>query len=560
MTRDFYGIDLGTSNSTISSIDEHGQPKPFQVGQGESYMLPSVVYYPENRDPVVGDKAKNTVIAFPSRCVQHIKREMGNPDYHRQIDGRDLKPEDVSAEILKKLVSQANKRKEENGEAPVYNVVVSIPAQFGHNERQRTIKAVELAGLKLISLVHEPTAAALSFGVKKQDNKTFIVYDLGGGTFDVNVMRVGENHLKILAKGGDLHCGGIDWDTAIVRMGLRGLNKASSNELLRSNESFESFLRGNDGQSMLASAESVKIDLCDPDNEGDSAFTFRFEDKLETVIINQDEFFDNTNPLVLRTIQKTEEVIREAGIKDLEKEIDEIIMVGGSSYMPQIESAIRNAFKIKNVHRQEPGLAISKGAAIYAELLITEGDWADTIGSEVKDRANAPRPEFSPQTTAVLPQEESTRTPDKTPTTIAKKPRFSTKVTNHTPAVTIEEIGGQSYGICYADRGHYYIYNLISKSDPLVLKRVFEQFVTKLPNQRFIDLDIREYESNTLILRECNVKSRRVAPNARLILSRAVPVGTKIAIEVSRDRNGVIHMSANCVGSKIDIEIKTEVS
>ena len=110
-------------------------------------------------------------------------------------------------------------------------------------EKRFAIPLGNAIGLNLISLVHEPTAAALSFGIKKQDNKTFIVYDLGGGTFDVNVMRVGENHLRILAKGGDLHCGGIDWDTAIVRMGLREINKESSVEILRNNERFESFLK-----------------------------------------------------------------------------------------------------------------------------------------------------------------------------------------------------------------------------------------------------------------------------------------------------------------------------
>ena len=514
MVRDFYGIDLGTSNSTICSIDEHGQPRPFQVGQGESYTLPSVVYYPENREPVVGDKAKNTIIAFPSRCVQHIKREMGNPNYHRIIDDKDLKPEDVSAEILKKLVAQANKRRVENGEEPVFNVVVSIPAKFGHFERQRTIKAVELAGLNLISLVHEPTAAALSFGIKKQDNKTFIVYDLGGGTFDVNVMRVGENHLRILAKGGDLHCGGIDWDTAIVRMGLREINKESSVEILRNNDRFESFLKSDEGQAMLASAESVKIDLCDPDNEGDCAFTFKYEGMLETVIINQDEFFDNTNPLVLRTIRKTEEVIQEAGIKDIE-EIDEIIMVGGSSYMPQIETAIRRAFKIKNIHRQEPGLAISKGAAIFADL---QEDWADTIGSESREAAPEQGAKLSPKAS---PTTEATRTLEQSPTTIAKKPRSRVEVKNHAPKITIDEIGGQSYGICYADRGRYNVYNLINKSDPLVLKRVFDQFVTKLPNQRFIDIDIREYDLNDKVVRESQIPSKRIAPNACSFSCRA---------------------------------------
>lgn len=554
MVRDFYGIDLGTSNSTICSIDEHGQPRPYQVGQGESYSLPSVVYYPENRDPVVGDKAKNTIIAFPARCVQHIKREMGNPDYHRLIDDKDLKPEDVSADILRKLVAQANKRRVENGEEPVFNVVVSIPAKFGHFERQRTIKAVELAGLKLISLVHEPTAAALSFGIKKQDNKTFIVYDLGGGTFDVNVMRVGENHLRILAKGGDLHCGGIDWDTAIVRMGLKEINKASSVDILRSNERFESFLKSDEGQAMLTSAESVKIDLCDPDNEGDCAFTFKYEGVLETVVINQDEFFDNTNFLVMRTIKKTEEVIQEAGIEDLENEIDEIIMVGGSSYMPQVETAIRNAFKIRNIHRQEPGLAISKGAAIYADLLMTEGDWADTIGSESNEKPPKRLLISSSDTTAV----EAARTLDQPLTTITKKTGQRVQIVNHAPKITIDEIGGQSYGICFADKGRYNIYNLINKSDPLVLKRVFDQFVTKFPYQRFIDIDIREYDSNDKVVRENQIPSKRIAPNARLVFSRGVPVGTKIAVEIARDRNGVIQISASCVGSKIDIEIKKE--
>lgn len=568
--RPFYGIDLGTTNSVICTLDDAGMPYVYHIGRQDSFPVPSVVWYQKGQKPVVGHLAKNYLPAHPELCVQHIKREMGSESFKRVINGEEKTPLLVSADILRDLVEKANAVREESGEASVYDVVVSIPAKFGDTERRNTIEAVKKAGLHLIALVHEPTAAALSFGIKKEDNKTFIVYDLGGGTFDVNIMRVSGNKLKILAKGGDLQCGGIDWDKEIVKLALVGLATSgdlSAMSILQNQAAkFSEFISTDEGQAMLAKAEDIKISICDPNCHNDLDFIFTFGGKTHTVRIQRDKFFANTSGLVSKTIRVMEDTIREAGIgmDNLDAQVDEIIMVGGSSYMPQVEMAIKARFNVKNIHRQEPGLAIAKGAALYAGL--KDISWANTLSeTDAVDKPSASlkaSPNREERATAQIPANTLQQRIVTGAQVNGRKEPTPTKASSYNlenknrERVEIEEVGGRSYGIAFKNGKYFSVYNIILKSDDLVINKVFkDKFKTSQPNLRRISIDIRENDSIEEIVKEGN-HLRNITPNALLCLPREVPKGTPVDITLSRDMNGIITISASCLGQTIDVELK----
>lgn len=567
----FYGIDLGTTNSVICTLDDANQPYVYPIGRQDTYTVPSVVWYPQGQKPVVGHLAKNYLPAHPELCVQYVKREMGSETFHRIINGDDKTPQKVSADILRYLVDKANAVRRDNGEQDVNDVVVSVPAKFGLIERQHTIEAVRDAGLNLIALVHEPTAAALSFGIKKEDNKTFIVYDLGGGTFDINIMRVSGNKLKTLAKGGDLKCGGIDWDRAIVEMGLAGTGDHRALEIIQDRLNLvPEFLSTDEGQAMLSKAEEIKISICDPNCHFDLDYIFQFNGKTHTVRIRKDQFIRNTSGLVSKTIDTMENTIREAGIAmdNLSNEVDEIIMVGGGAYMPQIESAIRTRFNVKNIHRQEPGLAIAKGAAIFAGL--RDKSWANTLAeSGEMDRPATPMAEPQTQTRVqpapnpvpnpVSVQAPVERTaPAPTPQTRrAPAPQQNDRVVTMEEQVEIEEIGGHSYGIAFQNGPYFSIRNVILKTDELVVNKEFNrQFKTTKQAKNRLTIDVRENDSAELIVREAK-RYRCITPNTVMILPENTPVGTYVDIKMSRDINGIITLSASCQGRTIRISIKS---
>ena len=187
---EFYGIDLGTTNSCIAIIDEDDQVMVVTNYEGQ-LTTPSVVAYDDKGVPYVGVAAKANLGNDPEHTVAFIKREMSNDNYSRKIDNIEINPIDISSLILKKLVDDANqKRVDEEGKNPIKKVVITVPAYFGNAERERTLEAGKRAGLEVISLINEPTAAALSFGKKNKQNRTILVYDLGGGTFDVSIMKI----------------------------------------------------------------------------------------------------------------------------------------------------------------------------------------------------------------------------------------------------------------------------------------------------------------------------------------------------------------------------------
>lgn len=347
MKTEFYGIDLGTTYSCIATIDSDDivQVIPNKAGQ---VITPSAVYFDEKDNMLVGQAAKAHLADKPENTVVFIKREMSNPDYTVTINGKNYDPVQISSFILKALVDAANeRRKNEEGKDPLYDVVITVPAYFANMERERTIAAGKMAGLNVIQVINEPTAAAVSYGRKQQADKTLLVYDLGGGTFDVSILKFHGGIVDTLSTRGDHHLGGADWDAALARIATKKIGadfddmpKAEQNKLM---------LVAEDCKKMLTETESA---------------TMQFNYKgIKNVEVTRAEFEDATLDLMIKTKLLLEEALDAANLTA--GAIDEIILVGGSSRMPMVDKLVSELFSIK-AKIADPDMAVAKGAALTA--------------------------------------------------------------------------------------------------------------------------------------------------------------------------------------------------
>src|SRR5918999_1020562 len=204
------GIDLGTTNSVVAVL-EGGEPTVIPNAEG-SRTTPSVVGFSKGGEIVVGEVAKRQAITNPDRTVRSIKREMGRKDWSIDVDGKKWTPQEISAQILGKLKRDAEAYLGDK----VTQAVVTVPAYFDDAQRQATKEAGQIAGLEVLRIINEPTAAALAYGLDKQSDQTILVFDLGGGTFDVSLLEIGEGVFEVKATSGDTSLGGDDWDQAVI--------------------------------------------------------------------------------------------------------------------------------------------------------------------------------------------------------------------------------------------------------------------------------------------------------------------------------------------------------
>ena len=343
---EFYGIDLGTTYSCIAKINSDDIVEVIPVKK--LHTTPSAVAFDNSGNLIVGKAAKHNLKNEPKDTVILVKREMSNKNYSRTIQGKTYDPVDISSFILKALVDAANeKRVNEEGKDPISDVVITVPAYFGMLEKERTIAAGKKAGLNVMQLINEPTAAALSYGRKQQSDKTLLVYDLGGGTFDVSIMEFKNGIVNTLATDGDHHLGGADWDRIIVDIALEKIGF-----------SFDS-LNEKDQYGMILAAEEVKILLSETDS---TTMTFNLQG-LRNVEITRREFESRTEQLMNRTMLLVDSALDLAN--KTEEDIDEIILVGGSCYMPMVKPLVDEKFG-KSAKLVDPDYAVAKGAALTA--------------------------------------------------------------------------------------------------------------------------------------------------------------------------------------------------
>lgn len=360
MNNGIFGIDLGTTYSCIAYVDEFGKAVTIRNADGEM-TTPSVVYFEDTEKQIVGTEAKTSMVMEPENTVAFIKREMGT-DFRREIHGVSYSPQEISSKILKKVVGDANAALREQGilkqDEEIKKAVITCPAYFGMAEKDATKNAGIIAGLDVLDIINEPTAAAINYGVINADQKkNVLVYDLGGGTFDVTIISIGGNSINVVCTGGDPKLGGKDWDNQLKDYLVERWKKEMDTDEDIS-EDLETL------SALMESAEKAKKTLSTKDT---AKIIVNHEGERMKVEITREMYDNMTGRLLERTIELTNSCLTEAEKKGISlAQIDEILLVGGSSRMPQVKAMVEKTYG-KPTNLFDPDEAVAKGAALYAQ-------------------------------------------------------------------------------------------------------------------------------------------------------------------------------------------------
>ncbi|MEF8831312.1 MAG: molecular chaperone DnaK [Halobacteriales archaeon] len=354
------GIDLGTTNSAVA-IMEGGDPEIITNAEGDR-TTPSVVGFTDDGERLVGKPAKNQAVQNPDRTIESIKRHMGEEDYPVEIDDDEYSPEEVSAMILQKIKRDA----EEYLGDEVERAVITVPAYFSDRQRQATKDAGEIAGLQVERIVNEPTAASMAYGLDDESDQTVLVFDLGGGTFDVSILDLGGGVYEVVATNGDNDLGGDDWDEAIIDYLADEFENEHGIDLREDRQAL---------QRLAEAAEEAKIELSSrKETEINLPFITATDDgplHLEESLTRA-KFESLTEDLIARTVEPTETALEDAGYdKD---DIDEVILVGGSTRMPQVQQKVGDLVGQEPKKNVNPDEAVALGAAIQAGVLAGDVD------------------------------------------------------------------------------------------------------------------------------------------------------------------------------------------
>ncbi len=363
------GIDLGTTNSLAAYMMD-GQAVTIQNDAGSNNLIPSVIYFSKDGDIIVGDKAKEQLLLDPTNTIYSIKRLMGKAfndvkDFEKyysykvidedsdklvkiNINGKFYSPVELSAEILKELKSLVEKKLNKT----VSKAVITVPAYFNDTQRQATRDAGKLAGLEVLRIVNEPTAASLSYGLGQKNDQTIAVYDLGGGTFDISILQIQDGIFEVLSTHGNTFLGGDDFDHKIQNFWIEKHN-------LKDHLSSKTF-----GQKIRLLAEKAKIELGKSER---FSTTINLEDSNLDLEISKEQFESLIKPLVDKTIESCKQAMSDAKLKFAE--IDHVVMVGGSTRVPLVKQMVSSYFEKPVFDNIDPDQVVAMGAAIQADIL-----------------------------------------------------------------------------------------------------------------------------------------------------------------------------------------------
>ena len=358
------GIDLGTTNSVVAVL-EGGEPTVIANAEG-ARTTPSVVAFAKNGEVLVGEIAKRQAVTNPDRTIRSVKRHMGT-DWSEAIDGKDFTPQQISAFILQKLKRDAEAYLGEDvGEA-----VVTVPAYFSDAQRQATKEAGEIAGLKVLRIINEPTSAALAYGLDKGDTEhTILVFDLGGGTFDVSLLEIGDGVVEVKATSGDNHLGGDDWDERVIEWMVKEFKNKNGIDLSTDKMALQRLKEAAEKAKIeLSSSSEATINL--PYVTMTAEGPLHLEEKLSRA-----QFQNMTHDLLERTRKPFESVIADGGVKVAD--IDQVILVGGSTRMPAVTDLVRELTGGKEPNKSvNPDEVVAVGAALQGGVL--KGEVKDVL-------------------------------------------------------------------------------------------------------------------------------------------------------------------------------------
>lgn len=513
------GIDLGTSNSAIA-VYIKGKAEIIPI-DGDK-MCPSVVSVAKDGEMIVGRSARRRMMLDPENTVSSIKREMGTPTTVKfpRLGDKEYTPVDISAEILSKLVSSASEAEGIDLRGTPFHVVICIPANFTDNQKNATIEAAKLANLQVVELLEEPVAAAIAYGMEKERDQTILVYDLGGGTFDVSILNIdssqgGNSKLEVLAKEGIQKLGGDDFDYKIMEIVSAKLQEISGLDIfdLKKDQGIKSSSLREAQQKLKEAAENAKCELSEslttqielPNLIKDESGTIHSID-LE---ITREQFNEAIRPLIIQSKEAVEKALESAKLTI--EEISRIILIGGSTRVPLVKEMLKEIFNKDPYTDKDPDTAVARGAAILAA-------WRGVPTDQ-------------------LAESEEVREED--------KPEGSIKISNIVTHYMGVEIRGRKFS-CLLEK------NAEIPTDDFLT--VSKEYTT--PQDDMTELVIRVYQSETL---EEYVSSNGVECIGEFFLTGipAKPRGQeKIEIFFEIDRQNLLKVKAKSSSSSGELEIK----
>lgn len=509
MAKYVFGIDLGTTYSCIAYVDETGRATVINNQEGTN-TTPSVVNFASPTQVVVGQVAKENAVIDPQNTVSLVKTLMGKSNFAISYNGEDVSPEEASSYILRKLAGDASKLID----AEVKDVVITCPAYFGTAERTATKNAGEIAGLNVIEIISEPTAAALYYGcAKEQGEKTVLVYDLGGGTFDVTVMHVSPGKIEMVCSDGNHELGGKNWDDAVMQYlasefcsetGFDGDFDEYAQQDLR--------LKAEKAKQQLSTREKVPVMM---DAAGLRA----------RVEITRQTFDEITEALLNESIEKTDAAIALAAERGYT--IDEILLVGGSTRMPQVTKILTEKYGMEP-KILEPDEAVAKGAAIYAlgayEVKVEQ--WKEMIESGQADM------------TDTKTREEAEKYSEPAAVTTNEIPGLR----GHRMDEVVTVVTSKSYALQVVRNGEDKCCNMIIKDVlmPGGALSVTRQFGTVDANQETAELVVFENDFHDEYF---DVDTDFILGNATLDLPGNLPAGAPIEVTFTLNKEGILEVT-----------------
>jgi Fe-S protein assembly chaperone HscA len=367
------GIDLGTTNSLVAFMQ--GQTPVVIPGDDGLNLLPSVVALDRNNQPIIGNAARNSLIETPERAVYSIKRLMGRgvEDIQEELKlfpfrlAEDMQPGEVlriklgdktftPPEISALILRQLKRSAERFFASPVTKAVITVPAYFNDAQRQATKDAGRIAGLEVLRLVNEPTAASLAYGLDKKQNGIVAVYDLGGGTFDISILKLHDGIFEVIATNGDTHLGGDDIDNLLITIALDDIRGDLDLDLRRNAEAVQAIRKAViDAKIALSTQPYIKLDIELPGGK-------RYQRE-----ITREQYEKLIQPIIDRTVGPCKQALKDAGLKP--EQIDEVVLVGGSTRIPKVRALVKELFRREPHTDLNPDEVVALGAAVQANIL-----------------------------------------------------------------------------------------------------------------------------------------------------------------------------------------------
>jgi molecular chaperone DnaK len=487
------GIDLGTTFSAVAQIDPYGKPQIIPNAESER-ITPSVILF-DGATAIVGTHAKQSAVAEPEKIVDFVKREMGKSktQFSREFNGHVYSAEELSAIILKKLRNDAEKYLS----SEITDAVITVPAYFNDAERTATLRAGTLAGLNVLQIINEPTAAALAYGIDKLDsNQTVFVFDLGGGTFDVTIMQIHDHNISMIASNGDHRLGGKDWDDVIVNWVADEFDRQHGENPLLDLQSY---------QDLYNRALAAKLQLS---SRSSTVLVHSFNGKTIKLEITRQEFEKRCTHLLEKCKATCEIVLQEAKLKW--DKIDHVLLTGGMTRMPSVRAMIKGMSNIDIADNVNPDEAVCIGAAMQAVLLL--------LGEE--DRINERQ----------LPQEIRSRFTDSEGSLV----RVS-NVTTHTLGVVLWD----------HMKHEEYVYPMITKMTGIP-KEAKTSFGTVKPNMKNVGVRVVEGESS--LPGECTELGL-----CSIELPPFLPKGSPINLTYTYNANQVLEVTVEACGKQTHV-------